>query len=69
MSLERRDCLQLDEPPDVLRTSYNYTSYPRYRRTNCLLECRERRFHQVCGCIPYYYPDFGSVWKARATAT
>ena len=34
-----------------------------YTKKGCLLECHANIFNDKCGCLPYYYPDFSSVWN------
>ncbi len=40
---------------------YNYT------RRSCLLECRAQKLREDCGCLPYYFPDFGKAWNETMT--
>jgi len=34
-----------------------------YTKKGCILECHANIFNEKCGCLPYYYPDFSSVWN------
>ncbi len=68
MNADRRGCLTKAEDEAVLQL-YNYTVYTEYDRSSCLLECRARYIYQRCGCLPYYYPDFGRIWKKPTTCT
>lgn len=61
MPLEKRRCLSHSEdlsmhPGVILQAFQNYS------RKACLLECQARDIMAVCGCLPYYFPDFKSVW-------
>ncbi len=67
MSISRRGCLKKDEDPKVLKEDYNYTVYAEYDQTSCFLECRAGFFYEKCGCLPYFYPDFGKVWNKPTT--
>lgn len=31
----------------------------RYSYINCMAECRSRLIYELCGCIPYQYPNNG----------
>ena len=49
----------------ILERDYNYSVYSYYGQTSCLLECRAGYFYEMCGCLPYYYPEFGAIWKRQ----
>ena len=69
-----------DYTPDGVAVYNNYSRYvalsvkiahsifykQHFFRGGCLLECRARLLQEKCKCLPYYYPDFGSVWNASA---
>ena len=46
--------------PDVKRQMFQY-----YTRRTCVLECLSTAIMDRCGCLPYFYPDFGEVWGAH----
>ena len=62
MPLFKRDCLRHDEDmtnyPDV-----KLTVFSNYSRKACLLECQALELFKKCECLPYYFPDFSSIWK------
>jgi hypothetical protein len=62
MSLEKRNCLRHDEDmsefPQVIMQAFS-----NYSRKACLLECQAREVFKLCGCLPYYMPDFHTIWK------
>ena len=64
MPLKKRNCLKHDEDiklyPDV-----KLEVFKNYSRKACLLECRARVIRDMCGCLPYYYPDFSRLWKMK----
>ena len=41
--------------------------FANYTRKGCILECHANIFFNKCGCLPYHYPDFSTVWK-KSTA-
>lgn len=36
---------------------FNYRYFKIYREANCDVECRMIKTLELCGCIPYYYPN------------
>ena len=62
MPLFKRDCLRHDEDmadyPDV-----KLSVFSNYSRKACLLECQATELFKKCECLPYYFPDFSSIWK------
>ena len=62
MSLSRRKCITRDEPKENLPKETKLEAFRQYSRYSCLLECRARLMVKECGCLPYYYPNFASVW-------
>ena len=54
-----------------LSRSDNIKKYPevklelfaKYTRKGCILECHANIFYNICGCLPYHYPDFSLVWN------
>ena len=62
MPLFKRACLRHDEDmknyPDV-----KLNVFSNYSRKACLLECQALQLFKECGCLPYYFPDFSTVWK------
>ncbi len=67
MSISRRGCLKKEEDRKVLKEDYNYTVYAEYDQTSCQLECRAGYLYEKCGCLPYFYPEFGAVWNKPTT--
>lgn len=65
MSLRRRDCIRHDEDVAEMKAELNVTMeiFKNYSRPSCLLECRARHLDAHCGCLPYYFPNFGIPWK------
>ena len=62
MSIERRRCLFGSDPMDSLALEDRLGAYERYSWASCIMECRAKILMERCGCLPFYYPDFGSVW-------
>jgi hypothetical protein len=68
MSVARRSCIKQDDPPEILdEANVTMRSFQNYTRSSCLLECRAKAIYDICKCLPYYYPNFGIVWKKNAT--
>ena len=44
-------------------------AFKEYSMGSCLLECRANYVYASCGCLPYYYPNFGLVWKIENGTT
>ena len=38
--------------------------FAHYTRKNCILECQAKLFQDMCGCLPYHYPDFYIAWES-----
>ena len=62
MPLEKRKCLKHDEDM-TLHPEVRLEVFMNYSRRACLLECQARKIQSLCGCLPYYYPDFSTTWK------
>ena len=49
---------QLDKQLDVFQD---------YTRKNCVFECQAKSMWDICGCLPYHYPEFHlantGIWK------
>ena len=62
MPLIKRECLRHDDDmanyPDV-----KLNVFSNYSRKACLLECQALELFKKCQCLPYYFPDFSSIWK------
>lgn len=58
MDHDRRKCLLVGE-----RDLVKMEAFQEYSKSSCLLECRARELFKHCGCLPYYYPNFNSIWK------
>ncbi len=68
MTVERRRCVKKDEVPEVLADNgIVMEAYKFYSRKSCLMECRAREFRDLCGCLPYYFPDFSPIWNRNVT--
>jgi hypothetical protein len=68
MDVNRRQCIKIDDPPEVLEAAgIKMKSFANYTRSSCLLECRAQAIFNACKCLPYYYPNFGIVWKENTT--
>jgi amiloride-sensitive sodium channel len=65
MTLERRNCILSDE--NLNDTNIQMDAFNDYSRSSCLLECRARLMQEECGCLPYYFPNFGKVWNKNTT--
>ena len=65
MSLSRRECIRHDDPVEDMEEEMNVKMeiFQNYSRPSCLMECRARHLDTHCGCLPYYYPNFGIAWK------
>ena len=37
-------------------------AFRNYRRNGCQLECEAKAIFKECGCLPYYFPNFASIW-------
>jgi len=61
MAFNKRQCLWHDEDlsyyPDV-----DVELYQIYLRKACFMECQAKSIMERCGCLPYYFPEFGEVW-------
>ncbi|XP_023321957.1 sodium channel protein Nach isoform X2 [Eurytemora carolleeae] len=57
MSPSRRNCL-FPEETQVPEMNVNLEAFKTYNKANCLLECSVAAMLQLCGCVPYFYPDF-----------
>ena len=61
MPLYKRACLRHDEDmkkhPDI-----KLNVFSNYSRKACLLECQAEEIFKHCECLPYYFPDFSSIW-------
>ena len=67
MDFRRRKCVKANESMDDLPEAQRLKAFKQYDRTSCLLECRANLMQDECGCLPYYYPNFGSVWGKKTT--
>ena len=64
MSVDRRNCIRLDETEEsLLENDIKLDVYKTYSRRSCLMECRARNLFDLCGCLPYYFPQFSSFWQ------
>ena len=52
---DQKKCSSRD---DITLDVFNY-----YTRKNCILECKAKVFQDICGCLPYHYPDFYLAWE------
>ena len=52
---DQKRCASRD---DITLSVFNY-----YTRKNCMLECEAKVFQDMCGCLPYHYPDFYLAWE------
>lgn len=43
-------------PKEGKSTTMSRSSY-----INCMAECRSRLIYELCGCIPYQYPNNGKL--------
>lgn len=67
MSLETRKCIYFDEDPASIPESFRPKLFKQYTMLDCLFECRAKRIMKECGCLPYYYPDFKTVWNRETS--
>ena len=65
MILEKRKCVKQNENLDEIGITLE--TFRNYSRPSCLLECQARKLYDVCGCLPYYFPDFSKVWSNPVT--
>ena len=65
MIYEDRKCIKHDE--DLEGLGIQFTAFKNYSRPSCLLECQAKRLYDLCGCLPYYFPDFSKVWGHPVT--
>lgn len=49
LSFAQRQCYFEDEFPLVTSPVYTYTS--------CMAECTVDTIYEICGCLPFYYPE------------
>ena len=61
MEFYKRRCLMHDEDLTQFK-GIQKQLFHKYTRRNCILECLGTAVMHRCGCIPYFYPDFGEVW-------
>ena len=59
MSFARRGCIKKEEDVDGIEL----VVFSNYDKKACLMECNAKRLNKQCGCLPYYYPNFGHVWN------
>ena len=65
MILEKRNCIKHDENLEAI--GIKLEAFQNYSRPSCLLECRAKKLYDLCGCLPYYIPDFSKVWGYPVT--
>ncbi len=65
MGVKRRNCIKVDE--DLSQTDVVLEAFKDYSKSSCLLECRARKMRDMCGCLPYFFPDFAKVWNKSTT--
>ena len=58
MALKKRKCVLQNE--DLEGTGIHKNVFADYSKEGCLLECRAKMLDSLCGCLPYYFPDFSS---------
>ena len=65
MHIARRNCiLHEDTAADMYdQLEVKLDIFSNYSRQSCLMECRARKIFQQCGCLPYFFPRFDSVWN------
>ena len=63
--MTRRGCIRHNDDPATLKEELDVEMeiFQNYSRPACLMECRARHLQEECGCLPYYFPNFGVVWK------
>ena len=70
MEIKRRNCIKSDEiQEEMLKAGVTLEVFQNYSRPACIIECRAREIYEKCGCLPYYFPNFASVWKKDTTCT
>ena len=67
MSVSRRQCLNKNDMNDLPKLGIKLDAFQNYTQEACLLECRAETIFGMCGCLPYYYPDFSKVWRKNTT--
>lgn len=65
MILEKRKCVKHDENLDEI--GIQLETFQNYSRPSCQMECQARKLFDLCGCLPYYFPDFSTVWNKTIT--
>ena len=58
MSFDRRQCIKPAENPKGVKLEV----FSNYDQKACMMECKAKQMTDQCGCLPYYYPDFGTAW-------
>ena len=61
MPPNKRKCLKHDEDMKIV-PDVKLEVYKNYSRKACLIECKARKIQDICGCLPYFYPDFSKLW-------
>lgn len=51
LPLKERECYFPKEGKTNIMSRYSYV--------NCMAECRSKLIYELCGCIPYQYPNNG----------
>ena len=41
--------------------------FANYTKKGCILECHANLYYDMCGCLPYHYPDFTKAWHVNST--
>lgn len=53
LSINQRHCVFPQEIKLLSDTNYTYSM--------CMTECRMKRAKALCGCVPFFYKDFGNT--------
>ena len=68
MKITRRNCINSDETTEAMEEAgITLEVFANYSRPACITECRAREIYKICGCLPYYFPNFAAVWKVETS--
>ena len=69
MITEDADRWEPDHKKCASRNDITLDVFKDYTRKNCILECQAKVFQEMCGCLPYHYPDFHRAWEQVNSTT
>ena len=70
MDLKHKRCLARTDVLTKYRTRQprlQLDVFANYTKKGCILECHANLYYDMCGCLPYHYPDFTKAWHVNST--